>query len=287
MSRNSRRAKQAPSPGGAPLPPQPQAQNNPFGLSFVVSTETVKLPSMGRFYPESSQLYGVTELEIKHLTAKEEDILSNEENIASGQVFDMLLSNILIDKSINPADLLEGDKTALLIAARITGYGSKYVASGECPSCKKINNFTFDLEKCLEIPEYVLPEGVREEDGIFRFNIDMNNLEFGVKVMDGQDRDYLSEQKNRREELKINGSETIDFLNMVVVEVNRITDRASLNQLFEVLPIADVRKIKTIYSKITPSVDFVQEVECSGCGHVSERQVPFSLGFFWPELRVS
>ena len=284
MSRNSRRAKQAPSPGGAPLPPQPQAQNNPFGLSFVVSTETVKLPSKGRFYPESSSLHGVAELQIKHLTAKEEDILANEDNLARGDVFDVLINSILIDKSIDSSELLEGDKMALLIAARITGYGSDYVIEGLCPACKKVNQFTFNLEECLEEQENTLPEGVTEEDGVFRFAGETENLEFGIRVLNSADKDYLSKQKDRRGELRINGSETIDFLNMVVVDVNRVTDTALLNKLFDVLSIADVRKIKSNYAKISPSVNIVQSVECSGCGHVSERQVPFSLGFFWPEL---
>jgi len=105
--------------------------------------------------------------------------------------------------------------------------------------------------------------------------------------LNGADTAYLQEQKKRRLELNIPGSDTVDFLNMVVEDVNKVTDKASLNQLFEVLPISDVRKIKSTYARIVPSAELVQEVECAGCGHKSERQVPFSVGFFWPDLRVS
>lgn len=288
MSRNSKRAPQGPNPGATQgMPPGSNTQQNPFGMSFVVSTETVPLPSRGKYYPSDSPLHNVEEVQIKHLTAKEEDILGNEENIARGDVFDILIDNIMVDKRIKSRDLLEGDKTAILVASRITGYGSEYKIEDHCGNCKKRNEFTFDLEKCLEHKERELPSGVREENGIFRFNIKSKDLEVGIRVLNGADDAYLQEQKKRRLELNIPGSDTVDFLNMVVEDVNKVTDKASLNQLFEVLPISDVRKIKTTYSKIVPSADLVQEVECAGCGHKSERQVPFSVGFFWPELRVS
>ena len=78
-----------------PPPPEPPRDQNPFGLSFVVGSETVKLPSEGRYYPEDSSLYGISSVEVKHLTAKEEDILSSKTLLKQGVAIDRFLQSKL------------------------------------------------------------------------------------------------------------------------------------------------------------------------------------------------
>jgi len=92
---------------------------------FNLPTETVELPSKGLLYPKDSPLNsGVVEM--KYMTAKEEDILTNQNYISQGIVIDKLLQSLLIDKNIKYDDILIGDKNAIMIAARILSYGSKY-----------------------------------------------------------------------------------------------------------------------------------------------------------------
>ena len=99
---------------------QPQAEQKP-----QFPTEEVTLPSKGLIYPPENPLSkGV--LEMKYMTAKEEDILSNQSFIQKGIVLDKLLRSVIIDKKINPDDLIVGDKNAVLIATRILGYGKDY-----------------------------------------------------------------------------------------------------------------------------------------------------------------
>jgi hypothetical protein len=91
---------------------------------FKLPTETVELPSKGLLYPEDSELAkGI--IEIKYMTAKEEDILTNQSYIKNGTVLDKLIKSLIVSK-INYDDLLVGDKNAIMIAARILGYGAEY-----------------------------------------------------------------------------------------------------------------------------------------------------------------
>jgi hypothetical protein len=105
-------------------PPQlvPQQETNPFGLSFVVPTEIVKLPSFGRLYGEDSPLQGLEEVEVKSMTAAEEDILINTSFIEQGIVFDRLIDSIMITPGVVAEDLMDCDKIAILMSARRTGF---------------------------------------------------------------------------------------------------------------------------------------------------------------------
>ena len=91
---------------------------------FSFPTEMVELPSKGIFYPESSPLSS-GKVEMKYMTAKEEDILTNQAYIQKGTVIDKLLQALIISK-INYNDLITGDKNAIMVAARILGYGKDY-----------------------------------------------------------------------------------------------------------------------------------------------------------------
>ena len=92
---------------------------------FKFPTEEVELPSKGLFYPKDHPLSS-GKIEIKYMTAKEEDILSNQSYIAKGIVLDKLLDSVIINKDIKHRDLVVGDKNAVLIATRILGYGKEY-----------------------------------------------------------------------------------------------------------------------------------------------------------------
>jgi len=93
-------------------------------MSFNLPTETIELPSKGLVYPEGHPLSEGT-IEIKYMTAKEEDILTNQNYIQNGTVLDKLLKSLIVTK-FNYDDLLIGDKNAIMIAARILGYGADY-----------------------------------------------------------------------------------------------------------------------------------------------------------------
>ena len=170
MSRNSKRTTVAqPSPQLAPAP-KPKI-SNPFGIDLVAATEIVELPSGGRFYEQGSSLHGVSQIEIKHMTAREEDILANPQFVQDGSIFDRLLDSILVDPNINPAQLLPADRTAIMYAARITGYGSDYTIQTQCEACGKIADFTYDIS--IQEVRSELPAGVtmNEATSMFEFEL--------------------------------------------------------------------------------------------------------------------
>ena len=88
-------------------------------------TEFIELPSKGHFYPEHKPLSS-RKVEMKYMTAKEEDILTSVNLIQQGIVLDKLLETLVVDKSINLDDILIGDKNALIVGARILAYGKNY-----------------------------------------------------------------------------------------------------------------------------------------------------------------
>tara|TARA_B100000900_G_scaffold277645_1_gene237403 strand:- start:80 stop:943 length:864 start_codon:yes stop_codon:yes gene_type:complete len=287
MSRNSSRTKinrPTPQPSQPNIAPPQQQQSNPFGISFVVPTEVIELPTRGRFYEQDSTLYGRQNVEIRHMTAREEDLLANQSFIEDGSVFDRLLGSILVDKSIDVQELIETDRNAILIAARITGYGSEYSMKMPCSHCRKVCEFVFNLEE-REIVENEL-DGVsfESDSGLFCFQLPKLTLEAKVKVLTGRDLEYLDKQKQRAEELGLEHNATINLFRLAVVEVQGISDQSHLNQLFEALPAIDSRKIRSVVNSITPRVSTKQKVACGSCGEESESEVPFTLGFFWPDL---
>lgn len=286
MSRNSRRTS-VPKPQ-APLRPSvpsaPQAPPNPFGVSFVIPTEVVSLPSRGKYYDPQSTMFNRESVEIKQMTAKQEEILSNLGYLEDGSMIERLISSILIDTSVNAAELMPADQNAIIIAARRSSYGNLYEVEQACGDCKGTHIFTFDLDKAAikeGIPEDVV---MLEDSGYFQFELPQTGLKTVIKVLTSSDEAYLKEQNEKALKLKIENSETVNFLRRVIISVNGITDTALLNELYEVLPVLDIRKIKKTLRDITPSLDTSQEVACSGCGITTESEVPFSLGFFWPDL---
>ena len=114
-----------------------------FGIE--IAAESVPLPSKGLIYPEDNPLFGMENIEIKPMTAREEDILTSRAYIKDGTVITKLIHSCLVDKTINPDDMVAGDRNALMVALRITGYGSDYDVEVTCPNCKKNNKSTFDL----------------------------------------------------------------------------------------------------------------------------------------------
>ena len=83
------------------------------------------MPSKGHFYPSDNPLSS-GQVEIKYMTAKEEDILTSANLIQKGIVLDKLLQALIVSEGVNLDDVLIGDKNAIMIASRILAYGKDY-----------------------------------------------------------------------------------------------------------------------------------------------------------------
>jgi hypothetical protein len=112
-------------------------------------SEIVSLPSKGFFYAEDNPLSS-GELEMRYMTAKDEDILTSQNLIRRGVVIDKLLKSLVVDKSIDLDSMLIGDKNALMVAARVLGYGKDYNFEVDCPACSEHNKDSVDLTLLVE-----------------------------------------------------------------------------------------------------------------------------------------
>jgi len=264
----------------------PAAEQPPSGLKFSVPTEFVELPSKGKYYPVGHPLRGKESIEIKFMTAKEEDILASQNLIRRGVVFDRLLQSVMVDR-INPDDLLVADKNALLVATRITGYGHEYETETSCPACSSRAPFTFDLTESQahnsknELDMELL--GVKEtENGTFIFELSTINCTVEVKLLNGHDEKKLSYITKAKSKNNMIESFVTDTLKSYIVSVNGDTKRETVNAFVDTLPARDSRSIRNIYKTVIPQVSIRSPYSCNSCGYEQELEVPLNADFFWP-----
>lgn len=293
MSRNTNRTsvRKKPTPKATPPsaspPPHFQVQQS---TSFAVPTEFVNLPSRGKVYKEGTSLHGVEEVEIKHMTAKEEDIITNQDYIRKGIVFDRVLESVLINKDIRVSEMSDPDKMAVLIAARKTGYGNDYDAEGICEHCGDQTTFTFDLQKVLDnttnqddpwIPDFAKHD---KEDNTVMIDLPISEIKVQIKIMDMEDKEYLEKLRTQREKLKLEYIHTVENLRRTIVHVNGDSEPETIARFLDFIPARDSRIIKAIQARLQPKIKLSQDVECRSCGDLSEREVPLGGGFFWSEF---
>ena len=120
--------------GGHKPTPSEEAPQMPNPMDFVTPTQFVDLPSKGR-YPEGHPLKGKDSIEIRYMTAKDEDVLTNRSLLKKGLAIDRLIRNLIVDKSVNGRHLYAGDRNAIIVFARASAYGADYRAKIQCPNC--------------------------------------------------------------------------------------------------------------------------------------------------------
>ena len=267
-------------------PPQIRESQVGGSFSFSTPTEFVELPSAGRYYPEGHPLCGESEVEIRHMTAKDEDILASATLIKKGIAIDRLLQSVLVDKTININSLLVGDKNALVLGARITGYGPEYHTNVVCPSCSKTVEQTFDLGECTVYSaseeDFARFEIERSENGTFLLNMPISGASVGVHLMDGNDEEYLLKMAENRRKKKLPETALTDQLRRMIISVNGDSSISMISKFVDHMPARDSRYLRTIYQKVVPDISMAQEFYCASCGHAQELEVPFTVDFFWP-----
>jgi transcription elongation factor Elf1 len=267
----------------------PTQNNAGIGLSFVTPTEPIELPSKGRFYPPEHPLHNQETIEIKHMTAREEEILTSQSLLKKGIAIEKLLQSVIVDKKIKVGDLLVGDKNAILVYTRILAYGQEYKTKITCPGCNETDDFEFGLlDHTVTCPEADAEEYDMLEDGTFTIPLPKTQVSAQVRLMTGADEIHFSRQleanKKKRKKLGIDFADTIltDQMKRFVVSLGGISDKVQINNFINNMPASDARHLRTVYSKLIPNIDLTQQFECSSCGHEQEMEVPFTSEFFWP-----
>lgn len=250
-----------------------------FGIN--IAAEAVPLPSRGVIYSNSG-LQDTETLEIKPMTAKEEDILTSRAYIKNGTVISKLINSCLIDKSINPDDLISGDRNALLIALRITGYGSDYKLEISCPECGKTNKSTFDLSQ-LPIKRLRI-DPVELGTNIFEIQLPVTKKTVKVKFLNGHDEREMMIINERKKKSGFNVENSVtDKLSRSILEIAGITDKNKINLFVQNMPARDSLALRRFLDDHEPGVDMKSHMVCSHCHEESEVDLPIGASFFWPD----
>jgi hypothetical protein len=258
-------------------------------LEFAIPTEFVELMSHGRFYPEGHPLHGKHDVEIKEMTAKEEDILTSRALIQKGIALDKLIDSILIDKSITSDDLLVCDKMGLLVAARMSAYGEDYDAQVTCRSCGNKVDVSFDLNKYLELQSEEEYDAALEELGVeitekntFYIVLPKTQWKVELQPLFGYHEKKMVESSEKRRKAKMPESMIVEQFRHAIVSVSGHAEIRTIMQAIENMPASDTRYLRKIYSQVLPNVNMKYNMECDRCFAESEVDVPITAEFFWP-----
>jgi len=259
---------------------QPPAQTG--GFSFVVPTEFVELPSQGRFYPEGHPLRGQDSIEIRQMTAKEEDMLTSRTLLKKGVALDRVIASLIIDKSIDPDSLVVGDRNAIIIATRVSGYGNVYETKVSCPNCGTKQDYSFDLNHAnIYDGADARDLGVQtNHDGTFNVSLPRTGVDVQFRLLNGRDEKMfvngMQSDKKAKSEKNISRQ-----LAAIVVSLNGDTSMQAKQYFIENVPSIDSRHLRLAYRLAAPNVDLTQQFVCGECSHEQEMEVPLSADFFW------
>ena len=256
-------------------------------LAFVASTEMVQLPTKGLFYPKESPLFEVSEVEVKHMTAKEEDMLSSLTSSNSKDMFKRIVGSILVAPQVDPSLFCQEDMTAILLNARKTGFGRSYTASEFCVGCAQVTQFEYDLEK----QEIVDPsaKGVSYDPETNTYEAILptfDDMKIRIKILTEQDYAALDQEEEKKKQLGIDFNRTEAFFRMIILSVEGREEREIIDTLITNMPALDSTIIKEVYTTSRPRISTMQEVECQSCGAVSRKEVPASWAFFRPDKSI-
>ena len=239
---------------------------------FKFPTEEVELPSKGLLYPESNPLSS-GKVELKYMTAREEDILSNQSYIQKGIVLDKLLRSLIVNKDINIDDLVTGDKNAIFIASRILGYGKDYNVS-----IKDIE-YTLDLSRLenKKFDESSINKGIN----LFSYTMESSGTVIEYKILTGRDEKIIEREIEALKKLNKDSSTGITTrLKQIITSVDGHTEKKDINDFVDNYLLAiDSRAFREHIKNTQPDVDMNYILD-----NGEEVAIPIGLNFFWPEL---
>ena len=239
---------------------------------FKFPTEEVELPSKGIVYPKDHPLSS-GKIEIKYMTAKEEDILSNQSFIQKGTVLDRLMSSLIVNKDINIDDLIVGDKNAVFVAARVLGYGKNYEVT------IKNQSHTIDLST-LDNKEFNTEE-LEQGKNEFSYTLESTGTVLTYKILTGRDEKAIEREIAGLK--KINKESSADLttrLKHMILSVDGKEEKKDIRDFVDNYLLArDSRAFREHIKKTQPDVNLNYILE-----NGEEVAIPIGLNFFWPDL---
>tara|TARA_R100001594_G_scaffold52966_1_gene86612 strand:+ start:132 stop:881 length:750 start_codon:yes stop_codon:yes gene_type:complete len=238
-------------------------------------SEVIDLPSEGKLYPEDSPLRE-GKLEVKYMTAKEEDILTSQNLIKKGLVIETLLDSLILTKGVKSEDLVIGDKNALMVAARILAYGPEYPCEITNPNTGKQLTHTFNIANC---PFTKLPKGV--DGNNFEFELPVSKQKITYKLLTSKDERLIGTEIDAVKKLGTQVlPELTTRLRYIITSIDGNEDRSAINSFVENMLSRDSLSLRQEISKVTPDINLTQEIDIEG--ETVKVDIPMTVNFFWP-----
>ena len=251
-------------------------------FGYEVPVEAVPLPSNGRVYPADSSLSGLETVDIRAMTAREEDILTSRALIKKGTVITHLIQSCLVDKRIDVEEMLVGDRNAIMTALRVTGYGSEYAAEVDCPSCGERSKQEFQLTDLAIKRLKVSP--VAEGANLFEFELPVTKKKVHFKFLTGKDEQEITIMLERKKKQGAQGDNLVTTrLGHSLVAISGIKDKGKLNTFIRNMPARDSLALRKFIDSNEPGLDMKTWMDCSHCMESSEVRLPMGASFFWPD----
>ena len=250
-------------------------------LNFVIPTEFVPIPTKGKFYPPDHPLHNVEQVEMRYMSAKETDILTSKSLLKKGIAIDRMIESLVVDKNIKANEIFTGDKNALVVAARISGFGENYDAHVICEECGHKSEQSYDLST-LQTKE--TPEDIEfSEHGTFYITLPKTGVVAECCLLTGKDEAELLRRAEKRNKMNLTDTTMTDQYKMIIVSLNGVTERSKVEEFVDVMPAMDASHLRKEYDRARPDVDMSCEFECQNCGAENDVNIPFSTNFFWPK----
>lgn len=247
--------------------------------------EIIELPSRGKLYPKDNPLSSGT-LELKYMTAREEDILASQNLIKRGVVLDKLLEAVVAQEGVNIDDIFVGDKNAILLATRVLGYGANYDVEVNDPFTGELQKVTIDLSK-VQIKEVDFSK--LNSDNEYEYTLPQSKTPIKFKLLTHKDEVNINAEiqaLKRLQKDKDGGTHEISTrLRHMIIEVNGKNDRSYINNwVINQLRSIDSRELRNYIKSISPDIDLKFEFTSELTGETEALDIPFGAGFFYPSI---
>ena len=241
-------------------------------------TEMIDLPSKGKLYAKDSPLRE-GKVEIKYMTAKEEDILTSANLIKKGVVIDKLLNSLIITDNVSTDDLVLGDKNAIMVAARISAYGPEYTCEITNPNTGDVSTETFNLADCpfKEID-------VKLNENLFECELPVSKKKVKFSLLTGKDERLI--EKDLKASRKVGtgvAPELTTRLRYLIKEIDGDNSQSIINETANNMLARDSMFLREEVQRLSPDIKLEQEVELGG--ESVTVSIPMTVGFFWPSSK--
>jgi len=250
--------------------------------AYDFPTEIVELPSRGKLYPKDHILSSGT-VEMKYMSAKEEDILTNQSYIKQGVVLDKLFKALIVSP-INYNDLLICDKNAIMIASRILGYGKDYRATVINPETGDEVKAHIDLTELKE--KEINWSLIKDHTNEFDFQLPVSGKNIKLKILTQSDQNKIDAETKGLKKLKKDATSTT-LLKHVITELDGSDSKKDIRKFVDTELLAiDSRSIRKFLREVTPDIDLSIQVPDEETGDTFRSQLIVGMDFFWPDIEI-